>query len=651
MRLRRELVAVLAIALAGTLLRFYRLGALSFGGDEELTALATLALLDGWPPTLPGGLVYLRALSFTALEAVAAAIGGTQEGVFRVVPVLFAFPRIVGVWWLARAFISAPLALACAALLAVAPFDIEYSRMARMYSPFAALDLLFVASLAHLSLNSPGGLRAALFGIASASVHTLTVVHAPLAWLGALGAGVQRAARVRLLVVGAVVVLAFLLFDQVERIAYAPMGLGKGSGSILPAAMREHMDRLGLASGPLAAKIALAVAAAVSAALVARSLKRLTNAWARLLAGTAGLAFFVASPVLAGTALIASFILETLRPPTDTQASPLGQLFRHPLMKCLAAGGLLTGLWVMLGVANHPAEESPLRAAASMVLGFPAPNWLDFVRASPALAVVAALGILAGAWAGARDPRTAPAWLILIAAAIAPALATGVVTRSEALRFQVHAFAPILVLGVYGAWSCLRRFRMSWSVSVAAAFVLALAIVRPDRGIAILLRDHGPTSEAFASFEVAPDHQQAGQFVFRHAAPEDLIVAEDSTQQAYYVGHVDYWLRRQQNAAAFVANEAERKGLFDIYTGARLLTDFDALLQLSASQPDRVIWFITSAEADLRERFYRTPDTSEALAQIKPLARFVGRDGMTRVYRIRAGSVEPATEKAAPEYP
>jgi hypothetical protein len=227
----------------------------------------------------------------------------------------------------------------------------------------------------------------------------------------------------------------------------------------------------------------------------------------------------------------------------------------------------------------------------------------------------------------------------LIGAAIAPALATGVVARSEALRFQVHAFAPILLLGLLGAWCLIRRFRLSGGASVAATILLALAVVRPDRGVAIVFRDYGPTSEPFA-FEVAPDHQGAGRFVLTNATPDDLIVAEDSTEQKFYGGRVDYWLRRPQDAASYLASESTGTDPYDIYTGAELLPDFDALLKLSASQPGRLIWLITSAEADSRERFYRTPETSRALERIRPFAQFTGRDGMTRVYRIRAGRIE-----------
>ena len=69
--------ALLAIVLGGVTLRLIGLGHLSFAGDEETTTLAALALLEGWPPTLPGGLVYVRGLPFTFLEAISiATLGG-----------------------------------------------------------------------------------------------------------------------------------------------------------------------------------------------------------------------------------------------------------------------------------------------------------------------------------------------------------------------------------------------------------------------------------------------------------------------------------------------------------------------------------------------------------------------------------------------
>ena len=128
MTARRERAILIGIVAAAVGLRLVRLGSLSFAGDEETTALAALALLEGWPPTLPGGLVYIRSLPFTFLEAAMVAVFGVGEWSLRLLPVLFAGPRVALIWWLARPLLGARLALACAALLAVAPLDVELSR-------------------------------------------------------------------------------------------------------------------------------------------------------------------------------------------------------------------------------------------------------------------------------------------------------------------------------------------------------------------------------------------------------------------------------------------------------------------------------------------------------------------------------------------
>ena len=83
LRCRDEQIALFVIIVSAVAFRLVRLGALSFSGDEETT---TLALLDGWPPQLPGGLIYLRGL--------------------RLVPALAAGPRVAAAWWLARSFLG-----------------------------------------------------------------------------------------------------------------------------------------------------------------------------------------------------------------------------------------------------------------------------------------------------------------------------------------------------------------------------------------------------------------------------------------------------------------------------------------------------------------------------------------------------------------
>ena len=72
--------------------------------------------------------------------------------------------------------------------------------------------------------------------------------------------------------------------------------------------------------------------------------------------------------------------------------------------------------------------------------------------------------------------------------------------------------------------------------------------------------------------------------------------------------------------------------------GARQVSDLDGLRTLAAG---RVVWLLTSGEVEAAPRFYRTPETQETLTRWRPLAWYLGADGLTRVYRLVDGLPVP----------
>ena len=80
---------------------------------------------------------------------------------------------MVAAWWLARPFLGPWSALAVAALLAVAPLDVELSRTARMYSLFSTFDLIFVAAVVHIAASKTGVVWAAASGVLAPLTHAL----------------------------------------------------------------------------------------------------------------------------------------------------------------------------------------------------------------------------------------------------------------------------------------------------------------------------------------------------------------------------------------------------------------------------------------------------------------------------------------------
>jgi len=255
----RERWALCAIIVFAVLLRFVRLGHLSFAGDEETTTLAALALLEGWPPTLPGGLVYVRGLPFTALEALSiTAFGvneaalrffpapafGVNEAALRFFPALLAGPRIFAAWWLARPFLGWRFAIIAAALLALSPLDLEQSRNARMYSMFATLDLLFIAAAIHTALGSRRAKAALFCGIAAVATHIVAITHVIIPFAAALGRGISLRLRMLLFSVGGVVVLAFLFFKKLSKWAYSVMQNVEGATTPKVGPLGEHAASL-----------------------------------------------------------------------------------------------------------------------------------------------------------------------------------------------------------------------------------------------------------------------------------------------------------------------------------------------------------------------------------------------------------------------
>jgi hypothetical protein len=616
---------LLAIAAAAVLFRLVRLGELSLAGDEETTALATLALLDGWPPELPGGLVYLRALPFTLLEAVAVSIGGMNEFSVRLVPALLAAPRVLAAGWLARPFLGGPAALGVAGLLAVAPLDVEMSRDARMYSLFGTLDVLFLALLVRLIITGRGTLWAASTGALSVFIHALGVLHAPLPVLASLTPGVRARRALALFGVAGGVVAAFVLELQLMEIADAgsPRLQQETVGAASLSPVGNHIDSIrAVVQVPVATGV-VGFAALMAAGLTLAGLSRLSRPTGRLAGAVTGVAWLAASPVLGAAGLLATLIVEGLS---------LRELMGRA--RWLLAGGLVaTGGWAAAALSAHAGS---VEAAARLLLGFPAPNWLEFGLAAPALSVLALAGILLAVERAARSDHPG-AWLLLIGAALAPAILGGVAHRNEALRYQYHALVPVLVLALLAATTLTARIVPHRGAALLLALAITTLAVRPDQALRAVLREHGPVDEPFAVLNVAPDHRGAGVFVRAQLEPDDWVAAEDMLQQRIYTGRVDLWLRSPVDAIRFLSPDPAGGPPRDRYVGARHVGDLAALQRYAAAQGRSVVWVVTSGEVEGAPEFYRTEETDRALAAWRPLAWFVGADGLTRVYRLEEG--------------
>ncbi len=628
---RKEWLALLAIITTALAFRLYRLGALSFSGDEETTTLAAMALSEGWPPTLPGGLVYLRALPFTILEAGMFRLAGMQEWAMRLPPVLFASLRLGATWWLARPFLGGRGALAAAALLGLHPLDVEHSRTARMYSMFAAFDLLFIAAVVNRARNTLRGIVASGAGLVAGLTHQLVVTHAPVAWLTTLDRDRSNREKLLAIVASVIAIMGYWVSRSLTGFSYA------GAGAISTSAenpettslFTEHLLALQrLTAQPLFLVLVLAGLGIAVAGFVF-TWRRLDDPVAKLFSVGCLAAAALCSPALFLFLAVGLFLFE---------AKPVNVAFRNLLL--IPAAGFLLLMWAIAMAANAALTSGAVTEAAKTFLGFPARNWLLFGQLSPLLFLLALAGVVVTCARAIHQGRPGT-WYALIIVAFGPALIAGLVEFTQWPRYQFHALPGFIILALIGISGLASAIKLTGRSRVAVMTVLALVTVRPDLSLECVTRDHGATSNPFSIVGVAPDHRGVGQFIRQVAGPDDLVVAEDMLQMRLYAGRVDYWLRKREDAKAFMRGGKVGEAPRDIYTGALLLGDIEELVKLSIVESDRTFWLVTSAEVEVNPGWYRTPTTQTTLDAWKQRASFTGHDQLSRVYRVQAGKVVP----------
>lgn len=156
-RLNAEVVWLLVILAVGAGLRFFRISFQSLWFDEIMTLYWATA---PWPdfaewliqgPEPPLYYLVMRAWAHV----------GTSELALRFPSAVFGVVGIALIWWLVRALGLPRLALPAAAVLAVAPFHIEYSQEARSYAIWFALVAFSMAAFLNALSTGRRGMWAA----------------------------------------------------------------------------------------------------------------------------------------------------------------------------------------------------------------------------------------------------------------------------------------------------------------------------------------------------------------------------------------------------------------------------------------------------------------------------------------------------------
>jgi hypothetical protein len=245
-------------------------------------------------------------------------------------------------------------------------------------------------------------------------------------------------------------------------------------------------------------------------------------------------------------------------------------------------------------------------------------------------AVLAVCAIVHGLWRIANRRRAPDYSLMAFLGVGLPLFALGLFSWNMPSRYTSASLLPMLLCAFAFAQHCVdylaRRFSVaSRATPIAAAVAIGALVVNP---LAL-------AESLNAGNEVHPDHKGAAEFVRSlNLQPQDIVLAEDVIVQTYYLGRVDYWLIGRRHASRYV--QLVDGKIRDFYTGTPVLDDGEQLRQVLSLARDRQVIIIGSAEQQSdHRRGARGPEISEVLGSELVETIFVGRDGITTVWRAR----------------
>ncbi len=633
-----SVIAVTLFVLAA-ILRFSDLGDLGFYGDEETTSYAARAIAEHESPHMPSGMPYQRALPYSWMAGLAVRYLGPDAELGYRLPAAIAGSLTVPVLFL----LSLPLvgrrgALFAALLLCLSEWHILTSREARMYAPF----LLCFMAAALLALRwSASSSRRHLLG--ALLLSALAMTFQPLAAFVALaflvpvivtGSSAVKPWRAAL----AAIAVAAMSLAYTELIELKPYDVWKALHDVSsdgptsttpwwqPAGVTLSAPGIVSAIAGMLLGVWIGVRMAGDVAACSPWLLRLAIVCTAAIAGTlAGMGQFH------GAALFALMLLLI-----GGQTVP--ELVRR-------SWPLLTGL-VILGagmLAVRLATSASLYDAVRASVALPFPYLGFFAEMFPGLIVLLlAMTVVAVFRPGVLADN--PALRVIGLLTLLPIVIMGLVSQWGGMRYLLASYPFMLLLAAaaldrIGSWLAARlpRLPRKRAVWIAGTIVIASGVLG-GHGLPQALRatqlTYGPAADPLAlGFAIYPDHRGAGRFVAARLRPDDIVVAEDSLEQHWYVGRVDYWLRNEIESSAFLYRHRDGH-LRDIYVNSAAATP--AVLDALDADVSHRIWVITSGETYGRLDFYLTERQRDWLERVGKThrPRYEGADGVTHVYCV-----------------
>ncbi len=137
-------IILMAAVLYSIVVRFLNLGELSFWGDDGMTYLSTVSVLEHGYPRLPSGYIMFHNIASDYFNIIPVLLFGDNEFAYRFFSALTGVLTISLVFLFAKVLTNKYIATISSIVIALNTWQIEYSREARYYSEFQFFYLLTI---------------------------------------------------------------------------------------------------------------------------------------------------------------------------------------------------------------------------------------------------------------------------------------------------------------------------------------------------------------------------------------------------------------------------------------------------------------------------------------------------------------------------
>jgi hypothetical protein len=610
---RQHYIALLVMIAAGALLRFWHLGNVGLHGDEDIMGLAARGIVAHGIPVLPSDMVYWRAPLHTYLIAGSTLLFGDTEWALRLPSAIVGSLCGLLAFFLGRRFLDPVPNLGFTAAVTFLPAMIEISQTARMYVFFVACLLGYAILLFRWERNrSMLAFTGTVFMLIVAThFHRLAVFAAPMLLYPGLA---NRSGRQFLQAMVGIAVAAW--FSQWTG-DFSNQDYPDESERLEP----QEEDVEFSVVGSLLADNIYRFAAAL--ALVSVCALLTLNVQAERGKSWPAVAFVVGGVV---ACLLLHYHVGLI-------AVALGCLFwyRAGVTPAWRLGTVLATLGAVAAIQTYlvaATGEFVGREIVGAFVGTPS-VWptLRFLQFSPPGAVVVIAAIMVAAYEFSRGRKLPVYFLYFLIAVWGPLFLIGAFRWYAASRYTLGPL-PFFLLAVFASAAyLLGRYGLLAARqgvgAIATCTLLAIAVIDPV----------ATWATAKNGYDRNPDHKGPAQFVKSlELGDADVIIAEDSIVQTYYLGHVDY--RLLNVVAARKHAYLRRDTLYGQYTGTPIITTGEEYLRVMNEARGNVYVIGSGQTSPDVTRRNRGNGIGEILSSRRFEVLFTGRDGKSIVWQL-----------------